>query len=290
MNLAVGFLLVVGSVLGGFFAMGGNLMVLWQPWEIVIIVGAAMGAFIISNPKAVIKETYYSLLSLTSGKPHSKDEYLELLSLLYILFRQGKADIQKLEGDLDRPENSDFFKSFDFVGRNPKNARFIADYFRLVLLGSQKSHEMESLLDEEIDTMEQEGARVPNALSAMADSLPAIGIVAAVLGVIKAMGAISEPPEILAMQIGGALVGTFLGVLLSYGLVGPLAAAVRSRREQEMAYYVAIKASIVAYLNGYPPQICVEYARKVISSDIRPEFEEVEDVTKVAQSRVGLKS
>ncbi len=290
MNFVVGFVLVVGCVLGGFHMMGGNIMVLWQPWEIVIIVGAAMGAYIIGNPKSILKDTYLSLRSLTKGKPHSKEEYLELLSLLYILFRQGKADIKKLESDLDDPENSDFFRSFDFVSRNPKNVRFIADYFRLVLLGSQKSHEMESLLDEEIYTMEQELSRVPNALGGMADSLPAIGIVAAVLGVIKAMGAISEPPEILAMQIGGALVGTFMGVLLSYGLVGPLAAAVRSRGEQEMAYYIAIKSSIIAYLNGYAPQICVEYARKVIASDIRPQFEEVEASTKVAQQRVGLKA
>jgi chemotaxis protein MotA len=290
MKLFLGVLLVFGSVLGGFAAMDGNLWVLWQPWEIVIIVGAALGAFIISNTKSVIFETVHAISDLSKGKPHNKEEYLELLSLLYMVFKQGKSNLQKLEKDLDRPEDSDFFNSFSFVSRNPKNARFIADYLRLVLLGSQKSHEMESLLDEELDTMEAEAARVPNALMSMADSLPAIGIIAAVLGIIKAMGAIAEPPEILAMQIGGALVGTFLGVFLSYGFVGPLASAIKTRREHEMAYYIAIKSSIIAFLNGYQPQICVEYARKVISSEIRPEFEEVEDVSNSVSISVGLKS
>ncbi|MBO9428642.1 flagellar motor stator protein MotA [Sulfitobacter sp. R18_1] len=288
MNLILGLLLVAGSVLGGFAAMGGNLWVLWQPWELVIICGAATGAYIIANSRSVIADTLRSLRALVGGKPHNKEEYLELFSLLYMIIRLGKGGLSKIEGDLDQPLKSSFFKNFSYVSRNPKNVRFIADYFRLIMLGSEKAHEMESLIDTEIDTIEHELNRVPNALMIMADSLPAVGIVAAVLGVIKAMGAISEPPEVLGALIGGALVGTFLGVLLSYGFVGPLASAIRARREQELAYYIAIKASIIGFLNGYQPQICVEYARKTISEEIRPEFEEVERKMKETAEKIGL--
>ena len=279
MNLIFGLVLVVGSVLGGFWAMGGHLWVLWQPYEFVIILGAGFGAYITANSQSVIKDTFKALVALVKGKPYGKKEYLDLFSLLYTVFKTGRNNLNKLEPELDNPQNSPFFKQFASVARHPQNARFLADYMRLILLGSSKSHELEALLDEEIDTIEKKLMRVPNALDIMADSFPAIGIVAAVLGVIKAMGAISEEPEVLGMLIGGALVGTFLGVLLSYGAVGPLANAIRSRREQELEYYISIKAGIIAFLNGYPPQICVEYSRKVVSDDVRPLFEEVESAT-----------
>ena len=288
MNIALGFILVVGSVLGGFAAMGGHLSVLWQPYELVIILGAAFGAYIISNPSKVIKETVKSILQMLGGKPYSKKEYLDLFSLLYLVFRTGKQNLNKLESDFDHPLESNFFNQFKLVSKKPKNVIFIADYMRLILLGSNNPHELEALLDEEIDTIERELHRVPSALMVMADSLPAIGIVAAVLGVIKAMGSISEPPEVLGALIGGALVGTFLGVLLSYGVVGPIGMSIRSRKEQELEYYIAIKASLIAYLNGYPPQICVEYGRKTISEEVRPEFEEVEKATMETAGKTGL--
>ncbi|EPX78032.1 flagellar motor stator protein MotA [Salipiger mucosus] len=284
----LGFILVFGSVLGGFAAMGGNLWVLWQPWELVIIIGAALGAFVIANPKSVLRDTFKACRSVLRGKPYNKAEYLEMFSLLYMLFKVSKDDLRKIEKDLDSPNRSSFFKKFPLVSQNPRNVRFIADYFRLFLLGSSKSHEMEALLDTELDSIERELNRVPNALYTVADSLPALGIVAAVLGVIKAMGSINQPPEVLGMLIGGALVGTFLGVLLSYGVVGPLANAIRARGEQELAYYIAIKTSIIAFLNDYPPQICAEYGRKTISADVRPAFEEVEKATYEAAKKTGI--
>lgn len=288
MNLFIGLLVVLGSVLGGFAAMGGNLMVLWQPWELLMIVGAALGAYIIANPKSVIRDTFWSIYGLIRGRAHSQEEYLELFAMLYMLFRQGKDNLHKLEKDFDDPVNSKFFTSFPHVSRNPANVRFLADYFRLVLLESQKSHELEALIDTEIESIEADLYRVPNALATMADSLPAVGIVAAVLGVIKAMGAISEPPEVLGALIGGALVGTFLGVLLSYGFVGPLGNAVRARREQELTYYIAIKTALIAHLNGYKPEICVEYGRKTINAIDRPVFEEVEQSMRETALKVGM--
>jgi chemotaxis protein MotA len=288
MNLFIGLLIVMGSVLGGFAAMGGNLAVLWQPWELVMIIGAALGAYIIANPKSVIRDTLWSIIGLMKGRAHSQEEYLELFAMLYMLFRQGKDNLGKLEKDFDDPMNSKFFTSFPHVSRNPTNVRFLADYFRLVLLDNQKSHELESLLDTEIESIEADLYKVPNALLTMADSLPAVGIVAAVLGVIKAMGAISEPPEVLGALIGGALVGTFLGVLLSYGFVGPLGNAVRARREQELTYYIAIKTALIAHLNGYKPEIAVEYGRKTINSLDRPVFEDVEQSMRETALKVGM--
>jgi chemotaxis protein MotA len=290
MNIIFGIILVFGSVLGGYTAMGGHLDVLWQPWEAVIIIGAALGAFLISNSKSVVKDTVSVIAQMARGKPHSKEEYLELFALLYTVFRLGKENLQKLETDFDDPEKSAFFANFKLVSKNKKNVRFLADYLRLVLLENQKPHELESLLDTELDSIEQELQRVPNGLMVMADSLPALGIVAAVLGVIKAMGAIGADTAYLGMLIGGALVGTFLGVLLSYGLVGPLANAIKARREQELVFYVSIKTSLIAFLNNYKPQICVEYGRKTIGSEVRPEFEEVEKIVREVIRKSGLTS
>lgn len=288
MNLFLGLLIVLGSVLGGFAAMGGSLAVLWQPWELIMIVGAALGAYIIANPKSVIRDSAQCIFGLMRGRPHGKAEYLELFAMLFMLFRQGKDNLGKLERDFDEPMNSKFFTSFPHVNRSPINVRFLADYFRLVLLENQKAHELEALIDTEIESIEQDLYRVPNALGTMADSLPAIGIVAAVLGVIKAMGAISEPPEVLGALIGGALVGTFLGVLLSYGFVGPLASAIRARREQELVYFIAIKTSLIAHLNGLKPEIAVEYGRKTIHALDRPDFEEVEKAMRETAEKVGM--
>ena len=288
MNLAIGFGLVAVSVLGGFAAMGGNLAVLWQPYELVIILGAALGAFVIANPVSVLLDTLRCLLAIGRGRPYDKEDYLELFALLYMLFKTGKDDLKSLEHDLDDPLKSKFFSAFPVIAKKRRNVVFLADYLRLVLLGSEKSHELEPLIDTEIDSIEQELNKVPNALGVMADSLPAVGIVAAVLGVINAMGAISEPPAVLGALIGGAMVGTFMGVLLSYGVVGPLAGAIRDRREQEIIYYLAVKTSLIAFLNGYHPRICVEYARKTVSEEVRPQFEEVETTMREASQRTGL--
>lgn len=279
MHYAIGILIVLGSVAGGYWAMGGNFTVLWQPWEFVIVCGAALGAYVLANSRSVLRDTSSSIAALVRGRPHKKEDYLELLTLLYMVFRTGRHNLQSLEGDLDRPEKSDFFKRFPRMSSNTRNLRFICDYMRLILLGSERAHELETLMDEDIETIRQELYKVPRALKVMAETLPALGIVAAVLGIIKAMGAIAEPPEVLGHLIGGALTGTFIGIFMSYGFVGPLADAVKTRREQEINYYVAAKAALIAYLNDYAPQICVEYGRKLIATEVRPDFVEVEAAT-----------
>jgi chemotaxis protein MotA len=283
MRFMIGFVLVGLSVLGGFAAMGGSLHVLWQPFEGVIIVGSAAGAYVIANSRAVLKDTVATLRSLLRGQRNGRSEYLDLISLIYTVLRLAKSKgMMSLEKDIDNPRESPLFSQFPSVLRHDRSLRFLCDYLRLISLGLDKGHELEALMDEEIATLARELNQVPKALGGLAEGLPALGIVAAVLGVIKAMGSISEPPEVLGRMIGGALIGTFLGVLLSYGLVGPLANAARQRREAELNLFICIKAGLVAYLNGCPPQICAEYARKVLFADVQPSFDDVENATSVA--------
>lgn len=283
MRFLIGTVLVGLSVLGGFIAMGGHLHVLWQPFEALIIVGSAIGAYVIANSMSVLRDTVRTLRSLIGGRRQTRAEYLDLISLLYTILRVAKSKgMMSLEKDIDNPTESPIFTQFPSVLKHERSLRFLCDYLRLISLGLDKGHELEALMDEEIATLSRELNQVPKALGGMAEALPALGIVAAVLGVIKAMGAMSEPPEVLGRMIGGALIGTFLGVLLSYGLVGPIAGASRHRREAELNLFVCIKAGLIAYLNGSPPQICAEFARKVLYADVQPSFDDVEKATSVA--------
>lgn len=288
MNLLLGALIVIGSVLGGFAAMGGNLAVLWQPFEVVIICGAALGAFIIANPRRVIQDTGQVIRELFRGTKHRQDDYLELLGLLYTLLRTARTKgMLALEKDIEKPEESQIFQQFPGVMRHPRAIRFITDYLRLLSLGAERSHEIEALMDEELATLSKDLHRVSRSLHTVAEGLPALGIVAAVLGMIKTMGHISAPPEVLGHMIGGALVGTFLGVLLSYGFVGPLAGAAHRMRDEEAKYFQCIKAGLVAYVHGSAPAVCVEHARKMLYAEVQPSFYEVEEVTTAAAGRLG---
>lgn len=288
MRILFGIVLVFASVLGGFAAMGGHMIVLWQPVEILIIVGAGIGGFVIANTPAVLKETLRTVGLVTSGRRTTKSDYLDLIALLYALLRVAKSKgTQQIEQDIDKPEESALFQQFPRVFRHSRCVVFVCDYMRLIALGQDNPHDLEALMQEEIETIGRELNQVPKALQNLADALPALGIVAAVLGVIHAMAAISEPPEVLGRMIGGALTGTFLGVLLSYGLVGPVAGAARQRRESELNLYVCVKAGLVAYLKGSPPQVCAEFARKVLFADIQPSLTEVEVATTLSSGARG---
>ena len=281
----IGSIVITLSVFGGYMAMGGHIEVLMQPFELVIIGGAALGAFIIANPKVVIFKTIGSVGTLMRGSRYNKAAYLELLGLLYTIFRllrtQGPKEI---ESHIEDPENSDLFERFPRFAKEKHALTFLCDYLRMVTLGTNNPHELEDLMDHEIETHVHEQQHVVHAVHNVAEGLPALGIVAAVLGVIKTMGAISEPPEILGGLIAGALVGTFLGVLLSYGFVGPVAASLKSTYEAEAKYLLAIKAGMLAHVQGYAPAISVEFARKSLMSDVRPTFLEVEEACSEAMS------
>lgn len=280
MLVLVGALVVLGSVLGGYAAMGGHVSVLWQPFEFVIIVGAAVGAFVIGNPKSVLKSFGSGVTRALKGSRYSKESYLELLSMLYSVFKLARSKGPlALETHTEDPDQSSLFRQFKTFHTDHHAVTFLCDYLRLITLGTENAFELEALIDEEIETHHQENAALAEALQSMADGMPALGIVAAVLGVIKTMGAITEPPEVLGHLIGGALVGTFLGVFLSYGFIAPLASALRRTQEAEAKYYHCMKAGLLAHVQGYAPAVSVEFARKALMSDVRPSFREVEDAT-----------
>jgi chemotaxis protein MotA len=278
MFVIIGIVVVCVSVLGGYVAIGGNLGVLWQPFEAVIIVGAAIGAFIIGNPKSVIGRTAKAFGHAMKGPKYTKDDYLELLSMMYSIFKLSKTKgMLALEEHIENPDDSDILAQFPTFHGDHHMVTFLCDYLRMISMGTENPHEIEALMDEELETHHHETHQVVGAVQAMADALPALGIVAAVLGVIKTMGSITEPPEVLGKLIGGALVGTFLGVFVAYGFVGPLAGILTATYDADEKYFQCMKAGILAYLAGHAPAVCVEFARKALMSDVRPSFYEVEE-------------
>ena len=289
MLVLVGFGIILAAVIGGYVAGGGELIVLYQPFEFIIIIGAALGAFIASNSTQthVLKECFGCLKILMAGKKYKEQDYLELLAALYSLFRLIKTKGElAIETHIEHPEESALFMHFPLFLKNHEAVHFVCDYMRLVTLGSKNPFEIDALMDEEIETLRKEKAHVPHAIQNVADATPALGIVAAVLGVIHTMGSIKEPPEVLGHLIGGALVGTFLGVLLSYGFIAPIASAVKAASEAEVKYFECMRQGLLAYLNGCAPQVAVEFARKVLTHDVRPSFEAVEKATAAAAESV----
>jgi chemotaxis protein MotA len=278
MLFAVGMIVVMGSVVGGFLAAGGHLHVLWQPFEYLIIFGAALGAFVIANPKGVLIGTAKGLSKLVGAGKYDKKTYLELLNLLYAIFRLAKikGDLA-LESHVDNPTESDVFARFPLFLKNHEAVEFVCDYLRLLTLGSNKSHELETVMEAEIEAHRAERHHISSAMQAAADGLPALGIVAAVLGIIHTMGAITEPPEVLGEMIGAALVGTFTGVLAAYGVVAPMAKSLENKFEAESNYLECIKMALLAHVQGYAPQVSVELARKTLHGEVRPSFVELDE-------------
>jgi len=282
MFFIIGFVVVFASVLGGYLP-HGDIGVLWQPFELLIIFGAAVGAFIISNPKSVLGGTVKQFGRIFKGPPHPKDHYVELLVLMYSIFRLAKAKgMLALEAHIENPEESSLFQAFPKFSGKHGAVEFICDYLRLMTMGTDNPHEMETLMDEDIETHKHEGEAVSHAVVAMSDGLPAFGIVAAVLGVIVTMSSITEPPEVLGTLIGGALVGTFLGVLLAYGLIGPMGKNLGAYAEADTKYYQVMKVGLLAHMAGHAPAVSVEFARKTLHHHERPTFKELEEAVQEA--------
>ncbi|MCI0598193.1 MAG: flagellar motor stator protein MotA [Beijerinckiaceae bacterium] len=288
MGFIIGLVVAVSCVLGGFAAMGGHIGVIWQPWEFVIICGASLGTFIVANPLPTIKDTGLAAMDAILDRSPKQRNYLDVLGVLYTLMRElrGKAR-NELEQHVDNPSESSIFKSFPRVLADRDLTSFICDYCRLIIIGNARTHEIEALMDEEIHTVLQDRLKPFHALSAVGDGLPAIGIIAAVLGVIKAMGALDEAPEVLGHLIGAALVGTFAGIFFSYGLVQPLAQKIKTTREQRCRLYTIVKQTLLAFMNGAMPQIALEHGRKTISSHDRPSIDMVENETVAGGAGLG---
>ncbi|WP_293764154.1 flagellar motor stator protein MotA [uncultured Aquitalea sp.] len=284
MFVAIGYLIILGSVLGGFVAAGGHVAALMQPLEVVMIAGAAVGAFVVANGGSPLKATTKALPTVFKGTPYNKAFYMELFTLLFeILSKVRKEGLMSIEADVENPEASPVFSKYAAVLHDHHVVEFICDYLRLMVGGNLNAFEIENLMDVEIETHHHEGEVPVNAVKGLADGLPAFGIVAAVMGVVHTMESVGAPPAELGMLIAHALVGTFLGILLAYGFVGPLATILEHKLGDGTRVYQTIKVTLLASLNGYAPQVAVEFGRKVLASHDRPSFKELEDHVKQAK-------
>lgn len=280
MTIIIGLVITLGAMIGGFMAMGGHVEVIWQPWEYVIICGAALGTFVVANPMKTIKDVGVGLIEVFLAATPKPREYLDVLTVLHDLMRELRGPTRnELERHIETPAESPLFLRFPTVLANAELTTFICDYCRLILMGNARTHEIEALMDEEIETMRHDKLKSYHALVTIAEALPALGIVAAVLGVIKAMGALDREPEILGSLIGAALVGTFAGIFFSYAIVAPVASKLRSIREKRMRLYIVVKQTLLAFMNGAMPQVALEHGRKTISAYERPSIDEVEEQT-----------
>lgn len=280
MTIIIGLVITLGCMLGGFMAMGGHVEVIWQPWEYVIICGASLGTFVVANPMKTIKDTGKALGEAFKSKAPKSREYLDVLGLLYTLMRELRSKSRnEVEEHIDNPETSALFQKFPSVLSNEDLTTFICDYCRLIIIGNARTHEIESLMDEEIQTVRGDQMKSYHALVTVSEGLPALGIVAAVLGVVKAMGALDQAPEVLGALIAAALVGTFAGIFFSYAVVSPVATKIKVGREKRLRLYVIVKQTLLAFMNGAMPQVALEHGRKTISAYERPSINEVEQET-----------
>lgn len=280
MGALIGIIIAVGSMVLGFVAMGGKLLVIWQPWEYLIIIGIGVGTFIAANSMYVVKDTAKAVGEAVLNKVPSREDNIAILQVMYALLSELKKSKNAAEKHYDAPHESPIFQQHPNILKNSELTEFICDYARLMSMSNDtKPHEIEGLMEHDINTRRKDSLKPYNALTTVGDALPAIGIVAAVLGIVKAMGAINQSPEILGALIASALVGTFAGIFISYVLVSPLAIKVKATREKQIRVYAIVKQSFIAYLNGAAPLIAVEYGRKGIGSDSRPSIDEVETAT-----------
>ncbi len=278
MFAVIGYVIVFGAILGGFAMEGGAIAILIQPVEFMIIGGAAIGALVVGTPVKILMAMLNGIKNAILGNGHSKADYMELFALMFELFSvMRKSGEMALEKDVDDPANSEIFKKYPKFMSNHAAKNMLLDSLRLVISGSANAEELSHLMDEEIETHEEEGRQPTAVLTKTADALPGLGIVAAVMGIIIAMGVMDQGPEILGHKIAVALVGTFVGILACYGILQPLCQKMELLLAEEEKYLICIKTGVLAYLHGAAPIIAVEYARRVVFSTERPSANELED-------------
>jgi chemotaxis protein MotA len=288
MGILIGLAILLGCVFGTYVIHGGSIEIILHaaPFELIMIFGAAIGAFVVANGMSGLKHMFAELKVGFSGPKKKKQDYIDLLCLLFTLSKLARTKgIVAVESHIERPEESEIFKHYPGVLHDHFAVHLICDTYRLTLLGVEDSFAIEDAMTVQIKKHHHEALHIPHAIQTMADGLPALGIVAAVLGVIKTMASIDQPPTILGGMIGSALVGTFLGVFLSYGIFGPLAALLTSIHNQDGQYYMIIKDAMVSHVKGLAPQISVEVARGNIPTELQPSFADVE--TAVSQAKAA---
>ncbi|MHB1175523.1 MAG: flagellar motor stator protein MotA [Sulfuriferula sp.] len=286
MLVIVGYIVVLASVFGGFALAGGHLAALLQPVELLMIGGAATGAFLVGNNAKSIRATLKALPTLVKGSKYTKALYMELMALLYeLLSKVRKEGLMSIEGDVDNPHESPIFSKYPAILSDHHIMEFMTDYLRLMVAGNMDAFQIENLMDNEIETHHHEGEVPVHAIAKLGDGMPAFGIVAAVMGVVHTMASVGLPPAELGILIANALVGTFLGILLAYGFVGPLASLLEQKLHESSKMFQCVKVTLLASLNGYAPALAVEFGRKVLFSTERPTFSELEDHVKQAKSK-----
>jgi chemotaxis protein MotA len=274
----IGSLVVVACVIGGFVLEGGHILALWHPSEFLIIVGAAFGAFMTGNPPRVSKSAFVSALNCVKGPRYKRQDYVELLKALYdVLVKIRKQGLMAIEKDLDSPDGGALFSKYPHIAADQNLMDFIRDCLRLVISGNLDPQELESLLEQEIEVHQHEVQEPAIAVQKVADALPGFGIVAAVLGIVNTMAALDGADTVaIGHKVGAALVGTFLGILASYGFVGPIAAAMTHQAKEETRAFEVVKMALVATVRGYVPAVAIEFSRKLLTAGSRPTFADLE--------------
>ncbi|MGA3102744.1 MAG: flagellar motor stator protein MotA [Terracidiphilus sp.] len=273
----VGVLAVFAAIIGGFLMEKGSLFVLMQPSEILIICGASLGTLIAGNPLHVLKKIVASLFSVLRGSKYSKTSYVELLKMMLLLFNKArKRGLVDLESDIEDPEKSPVLTKFPAFLRNHHAREFLCDTMRMAITGGASPFDLDQMMELDMEVHHASASLPASALATVADALPGMGIVAAVLGVVLTMSALSGPPEAIGQKVAAALVGTFLGILLCYGVVGPLSSVLSKMVDDEHAYYHVLRVVMLSYLKGMPPAVAVEVARRAVPEHVRPSFQELE--------------
>jgi chemotaxis protein MotA len=273
----VGIVIVLGAVIGGFLMEKGNILVLLQPAELLIIAGAALGTLLVANPIHIIKGIAAGLLGVLKGSKLGKDRYLSTLKMMYqFLNKVRKEGLLSVENDVERPEASAIFKNYPEFLSDHASRDFVCDTLRMAITGGVEPFDMDQMMELDMEVHHHDATQPISALSTTADALPGLGIVAAVLGVVITMGALGGPQEEIGHKVAAALVGTFLGILLCYGVVGPLAANMTKSAEDHNGYLHVLRVLLVAFLKGAAPIIAVEMARRAIPAHLRPSFDEME--------------
>jgi len=286
MIVILGIILVLGAIAGGYTMEHGNFKVLIQPAELVIIFGAAIGTVVAANPISILKRLAGGIIGLLKGSPYSKAMYLDTLKMLYEVFNNARRlGVTKLEEELDHPEKSPVFTKYPKFLKNHHALDFLCDTLRMTVSGGVEVMDIDQMMEVDLDVHHREGHQPVAALATMADSLPGLGIVAAVLGVVITMGALGGPKEEIGHKVAAALVGTFLGILLCYGVFGPMASAIGKQNDAEGNYYGFLRMAALAYCRGMPPIMCVELARRAIPTEVRPRFAEMEQACRAGGSK-----
>lgn len=277
----VGIVIVLGCVFGGFIAAGGHIHVMWQPFEVIIIGGAALGGFIIANSMTTIKMSISMVMNALLGKSPSKKDYLDLLQMLFQLFQLFRKDgPQAVEKHIEEPSSSDIFKNYPAFLKNHHAVEFLCDTMKITLSADLSQYDVDDLLDQDIKVIHEEEHKAQHGIQQVADALPGLGIVAAVLGIVHTMDYLTAGVETIGKMVAAALVGTFLGVLMCYGFISPIATKMADDIGVQGRYLMAIKAALVALQRGAPPLVCIEFARRSILPHERPTFEEMDAASK----------